>query len=92
MIAEIQDIEVEFEPKRLLDFRNMRKLFELKDGGDLSLFDKWGVDVFGSEQWDGMLDAFAEKHDGFVSPIEWVGFINEIILSAKESGEEAKNS
>lgn len=92
MEVTIQGIEVEFEPRHLLDYRNMRKLYSLKDGGDLSLFDKWGTDVFGSDQWDSMIDSFAEKHDGFVSPLEWVGFVNEIILAAKESGEEAKNS
>lgn len=92
MIAEIQGIEVEFEPNRLLDYRNMRKLYELKESGNLSVFDKWGIDVFGSEQWDGMVEAFAESHGGFVSPIEFVRFINEIIVSAKGSGEEAKNS
>ncbi len=93
METTIQGIAVRFEPKRLMDYRNMRTLYKLRDSGelDLGLFDKWGIDVFGSDEWDRMVDEFAEKHDGYIGLMEWVTFINEIISSAKED-EGAKNS
>ena len=92
MNLNVQGIAVEFDPKKLADYRNMKRLYSIMESGNLSGFDKWGVDIFGADQWERMLDEFAAQHDGLVPVVGWVEFINEIMRAAKDADETVKNS
>jgi hypothetical protein len=92
MNVTVQGIAVEFDRDRLFDYRNMKRLYSFAGDANLAEFDKWGSDVFGAEQWESMIDRFAESHDGSVPIFEWVGFVNEVINTAKETDETSKNS